>query len=99
MVARGDLTEKHRNALLVEMTDSVADLVLRNNYRQVQAISMAQFQAVQRGGEYQRFIRSFEEAGRLNRDLQITGPGADAAGALGVDFLQQGCAERAADRL
>jgi glutamate dehydrogenase len=71
VVARGDLTEKHRNALLVEMTDSVADLVLRNNYRQVQAISMAQFQAVQRGGEYQRFIRSFEEAGRLNRELEF----------------------------
>jgi glutamate dehydrogenase len=71
VVARGDLTEKHRNALLVDMTDSVTDLVLRNNYHQVQAISMAQFQAVQRGGEYQRFIRSFEEAGRLNRALEF----------------------------
>ena len=53
MVARGDLTEKHRNALLEEMTDSVTELVLRNNYRQVQAISLAEFQAEERSGEYQ----------------------------------------------
>ncbi len=71
VVARGDLTEKHRNAMLVEMTESVAELVLLNNYHQVQAISMAEFQAVQRGGEYQRFIRSFEEAGRLDRELEF----------------------------
>jgi glutamate dehydrogenase len=71
VVARGDLTEKHRNALLVKMTDSVTDLVLQNNYRQVQAISMAEFQTVERGGEYQRFIRSFEEAGRLSRELEF----------------------------
>ena len=71
VVARGDLTEKHRNELLVDMTESVAELVLRNNYHQVQAISMAEFQAVQRGGEYQRFIRAFEEAGRLNRALEF----------------------------
>ena len=63
VVARGDLTEKHRNALLVEMTESVAELVLRNNYHQVQAISMAEFQAVDRGGEYQRFIRASRRRG------------------------------------
>ncbi|MCP5123761.1 MAG: NAD-glutamate dehydrogenase [Pseudomonadales bacterium] len=71
VMARGDLTEKHRNALLAEMTESVAGLVLRNNYDQVQAISMAAFQSVQRTGEYQRFMRSFEEAGRLNRKLEF----------------------------
>lgn len=71
VVARGDLTEKHRNQLLAEMTESVAELVLRNNYHQVQAISMAAFQAVERAGEYQRFIRSFEEAGRLKRKLEF----------------------------
>jgi len=71
VVARGDLTEKHRNALLAEMTESVAELVLQNNYHQVQAISMAEFQALQRGGEYQRVIRTFEESGRLNRKLEF----------------------------
>lgn len=71
VVARGDLTEKHRNSLLEEMTDSVAELVLQNNYRQVQAISLAAFQAEQRSGEYRRFISSMEEDGRLDRDLEF----------------------------
>jgi glutamate dehydrogenase len=71
VVARGDLTEKHRNTLLADMTDSVTDLVLANNYHQVQAISMAEFQAVARAGEYQRVMRSFEESGRLNRELEF----------------------------
>ena len=71
VVARGDLTEKYRNALLQEMTDSVAELVLQNNYHQVQAISLVEFQAEDRSGEYQRFIRAFEESGRLERSLEF----------------------------
>ncbi|MEM8561418.1 MAG: NAD-glutamate dehydrogenase [Pseudomonadota bacterium] len=71
VVARGDLTQKHRNALLIDMTDDVAELVLRNNYHQVQAISMAEFQALERSGEYRRFIRAFEEMGRLDRELEF----------------------------
>ena len=71
VVARGDLTHKHRDALLEEMTDSVAALVLKNNYRQVQAISLVEYQAEERAGEYQRFIRAFEEAGRLDRALEF----------------------------
>src|ERR671936_592413 len=39
IVADGDLTEKQRNALLAEMEDEVAALVLRDNYEQTQAIS------------------------------------------------------------
>ena len=57
VVARGDLTEKHRNALLEEMTDAVAELVLDNNYHQTQAISLTEYQAIDRSGEYLRFIR------------------------------------------
>ena len=71
VVARGDLTEKHRNALLEEMTDSVSELVLANNYHQVQAISLVEFQAEERSGEYQRFIKIFEESGRLDRSLEF----------------------------
>jgi glutamate dehydrogenase len=71
VVARGDLTEKHRNALLVQMTDAVAELVLHNNYRQAQTISLAEFQAEDRSGEYRRFIRLMEDAGRLNRALEF----------------------------
>ncbi len=71
VVARGDLTYKHRNALLEEMTGSVSELVLANNYHQVQAISLVEFQAQERSGEYERFIRLFEESGRLNRSLEF----------------------------
>ena len=37
----GDLTEKQRNELLAEMTDEVADLVLRDNYEQNLALANA----------------------------------------------------------
>ncbi len=71
IVARGDLTEKHRNTLLEEMTDSVAALVLANNYRQVQAISLAEFEARERAGEYRRLIGNLEASGRLDRELEF----------------------------
>jgi glutamate dehydrogenase len=71
VVARGDLTGKHRNALLERMTDTVAELVLKNNYRQVQCLSLVEHQAEERAGEYQRFIRAFEESGRLDRTLEF----------------------------
>jgi len=71
VVARGDLTEKHRNILLEEMTESIAQLVLLNNYRQSQSISLVEFQSEDRSGEYRRFIRSLEEMGRLNRALEF----------------------------
>lgn len=71
VVARGDLTEKHRNKLLEEMTTSVSELVLKNNYRQVQAISLTEYQAEARSGEYRRFISTMVETGRLNRELEF----------------------------
>jgi glutamate dehydrogenase len=71
VVARGDLTEKHRNALLEDMTSSVSELVLKNNYRQVQAISLTEYQADTRSGEYRRFIGKMEESGRLNREMEF----------------------------
>ncbi len=74
VVSAGNLTEKQRNALLEQMTDNVADLVLYNNYRQTQAISIAQFQSRQRVGEYRRFINALEANGRLNRALEFLPP-------------------------
>jgi glutamate dehydrogenase len=71
VVARGDLTEKQRNLLLEEMTDSVAELVLQNNYRQVQTISLVEFQAFDRSGEYRRFISNLVARGKLDRDLEF----------------------------
>ncbi|MCF7980397.1 MAG: NAD-glutamate dehydrogenase [Pseudomonadales bacterium] len=71
LVTAGELTEKQRNKLLVDMTEDVATLVLENNYQQVQAISIAQSSADQYMNEYRRFITYLEETGKLNRALEF----------------------------
>jgi glutamate dehydrogenase len=71
VVARGDLTPKHRNRLLEEMTENVSELVLENNYRQAQAISLAESESARRIGEYTRLITRLEETGRLDRELEF----------------------------
>ena len=71
IVAQGDLTEKQRNQLLADMTDEVADLVLKNNYRQTQALSIAESQAGLRIEEYRRLINELEASGKLNRALEF----------------------------
>ncbi len=70
VVATGDMTEKQRNELLVEMTDDVARLVLRNNYRQTQALSLASRQAPSMLGVHARLIQHLEQSGRLTRELE-----------------------------
>lgn len=70
VVGNGDMTGKQRNKLLAQMTDTVSDLVLGNNYRQTQAISLAEYQTAHRLGEYRRMINSMEAEGRLNRELE-----------------------------
>ncbi|KDE39181.1 NAD-specific glutamate dehydrogenase, large form [Nitrincola lacisaponensis] len=70
MVAAGDMTLKQRNKLLVEMTDEVSSLVLKNNYRQVQAITLAERRSLVSMSEYQRFISKLESQGKLNRKLE-----------------------------
>lgn len=67
----GDLTQKQRNNLLASMTDEVGQLVLSNNYRQVQAISLAERQTVKSMGEYRRFTNNLESQGKLNRALEF----------------------------
>ncbi|RTR08243.1 NAD-glutamate dehydrogenase domain-containing protein, partial [Azospirillum griseum] len=41
VVARGDMTVKQRDTLMASMTDEVAALVLADNYRQTQALTIA----------------------------------------------------------
>ena len=62
-----ELTEEERNALLAEMTDDVAAIVLEDNRLQALAISIAE-----QGGEAAtastiRLIETLEEAGMLDR--------------------------------
>jgi glutamate dehydrogenase len=70
LVASGDMTMKQRNALFMQMTDAVSDLVLTNNYRQTQAIALAYKECKERMDEYVRLIHDFEESGKLNRTLE-----------------------------
>lgn len=71
IVSNGDMTEKQRNLLLEDMTDDIAELVLQNNYRQVQAISMAESRSFNNMAEYQRYILNMEAAGKLERQLEF----------------------------
>lgn len=71
IVANGDMTEKQRNKLLAEMTDEVAELVLRQNYLQPQAISITASIAVDLLGEHVRVMRSLERAGKLDRAMEL----------------------------
>ncbi|MEM8984850.1 MAG: NAD-glutamate dehydrogenase, partial [Pseudomonadota bacterium] len=64
------LPRNRRNKLLADMTDSVAALVLRNNYLQTQAISMVESRAPERLREHVELMRRFEGSGLLNRTLE-----------------------------
>ncbi|HEY0826158.1 MAG TPA: NAD-glutamate dehydrogenase [Ramlibacter sp.] len=69
--ADGELTEKQRNALLPQMTDQVAALVLRDNYFQTQALAIGQRLAGALLDEQARFIRHLEKKGELNRAIEF----------------------------
>ncbi|TIH09217.1 NAD-glutamate dehydrogenase [Pseudomonas leptonychotis] len=71
IVSAGDMTGKQRNKLLVEMTDAVGGLVLGNNYKQTQALSLAERRARERVGEYKRLMSALEAAGKLDRGLEF----------------------------
>ncbi len=71
IVAAGDMTGKQRNKLLAEMTDAVGSLVLANNYKQTQALSLAQRRARSSMGEYKRLITALEAAGKLDRPMEF----------------------------
>ncbi|NOR20536.1 MAG: NAD-glutamate dehydrogenase, partial [Xanthomonadales bacterium] len=66
----GKLSSKNRNQLLADMTDEVAELVLRSNYLQSQTISMMEVLTGARLGAKQHFITVLENEGLLDRDLE-----------------------------
>ena len=77
IVADGDLTEKQRNVLLAAMTDEVAELVLRDNFEQTQALAISRSQTAALLEVHARFIRRLAQAGKLNREIEFL-PGDDA---------------------
>ena len=60
-----------RNILLAEMTDNVADLVLRNNYLQTLSISLTEQRAMEDFGYQIRLMERLEEAGELDRAVEF----------------------------
>ena len=70
IVAREEITIEQRNTLLTIMTDEVSDLVLANNRRQVQTLSLAQRHSQSRQGEYRRFLHRMETDHNLDRALE-----------------------------
>jgi glutamate dehydrogenase len=70
IMARGDLTEKQRRALLAEMENEVAALVLRDNYDQAQAIATSAAQAASMVEVHERYLPYLEQGGVLNRELE-----------------------------
>ena len=69
-VRAGALTTENRNALLAEMTDEVARLVLRNNYQQTLALSLAQRRGLEDFGFQQRLMHILEQRGELDRAVE-----------------------------
>lgn len=70
VVAEGDLTGKQRNELLAQMTDEVAELVLRDNYEQNLALANALSHAPSLLHVHEDFMKRLEREGVLNRAVE-----------------------------
>jgi glutamate dehydrogenase len=70
-VHRNEMSVAQRNDLLREMTDEVERLVLFDNYRQNDAISIMERMSVSRLGSKQHFIRTLESQGLLDRQIEF----------------------------
>ncbi len=71
VVSNGDMTEKQRNILLSKMTDEVGDMVLRDNYTQIQSISITEQRSAKMLKELMRFLSSLEREKRIDRNLEF----------------------------
>jgi glutamate dehydrogenase len=78
-VLRGELPMDDRNTLLASMTDEVGDLVLNDNYRQNQAISLMETMSAPRLGSFAHFIRTLESQGLLDRGIEFLPSDAELA--------------------
>jgi glutamate dehydrogenase len=70
-IATGALGAQEREPLLAQMTDDVAALVLRDNYLQGEALSVAEARGPAALDRQARLIRELEKSGRLDRALEF----------------------------
>ena len=72
----GDIMQHHkmssqaRDKLLEKMTGQVADLVLRDNYQQTQALSMCIYDAPEQMARTASYIRNLEKKGLMDRTVE-----------------------------
>ena len=78
-VQQKKLTQAARNKLLAAMTDEVESLVLVDNYRQNQALSLMERMSLTRLGSKQHFIRTLESQGLLDRQIEYLPSDAEIA--------------------
>ncbi|HLI10246.1 MAG TPA: NAD-glutamate dehydrogenase [Alphaproteobacteria bacterium] len=71
VVARGDMTLKQRDALLEAMTDDVGALVLRDNYQQTQALTVAETEGLALLDQQILLMRRLGRSGRLKRTIEF----------------------------
>ena len=71
VVADGELTHKQRDKQLAQMTDEVAQLVLRDNYFQNQVLAVNRQRSHELLEEQARYMRYLSSAGRLNRRIEF----------------------------
>jgi glutamate dehydrogenase len=65
-----EITRKQRDELLLAMTDEVAELVLRDNYLQAQALSVTQSLGLRMTDRIARAMTALERSGVLRRALE-----------------------------
>jgi len=68
---RGELAAEERDDLLNAMTDDVAAHVLRDNYDQTLALSVAELRSCRDLDSHGRYIRDLERRGRLERAVEF----------------------------
>src|SRR6478752_2838042 len=69
-VRSGKLTMDARNELLISMTEDVSALVLRTNYQQTLALSLAQRRGMEDFGFQQRLMQNLEQRSLLDRTVE-----------------------------
>ena len=67
---RGEISGDERDTLLNAMTDDVAAHVLRDNYDQTLALSVAEMRSARDLDSHGRYIRDLERRGRLERAVE-----------------------------
>jgi glutamate dehydrogenase len=70
VVVDGDLTRKQRDELLVAMTGTVGELVLKDNREQTETLSLAETHAAGMVDVHMRFLDALEQSRKLDRELE-----------------------------